>query len=49
MMLKLAAVAPDLIDIVISASVPAEREKANKIKSGNRRIPALGLVLAVLL
>ena len=49
MVLLLSAVTPDLIDVVVSAAVPPERERANKIKSGDRRIPPIGLALAILL
>ena len=49
LLLELANIAPDLIDVVITAAVPAEREKVNKCKTGDRRIPPVGMALAILL
>ena len=49
MVQQIATVSPDLIDILVTAAVQLERERANKIKTGDRRIPPLALALAVIL
>lgn len=49
MILELASIAPDVIDFIISISVPVERERLNKVKCGDRRMPALGMALAIIL
>ena len=49
MLQELAIIAPDLVDVLVTAAVPAEREKVNIHKTGDHRIPSLGMALSIIL
>lgn len=49
MLQELATAAPEPIDVMVAAAVPAEREIANKYKTGDRRVPSIGMALVIIL
>ena len=49
MLQELATAAPDLVDVFVTAAVPAKREQLNKVKCGFQRVPSIGMALAITL
>ena len=46
---ELANIAPDLINVIITAVVPTKREQSNKYNAGIRRIASIRMGLAIIL
>ena len=49
MLQELASIAPDLVDVVVTAAVSAARERANRRKTGDHHLPPVGMALAIIL